>query len=331
MFAQSQITTGTIEGTVVDPTGAAVAGAKVVIKHVATGVERTLSTDDAGRFVAPLLDVGNYRITVSAPGFGTIINSGYSLAIGQTVVVNISLKVAEVTQTVTVEEQSPLVEAARTEQSTLVTAQAVQSLPLNGRRFLDLAFLTPLVTQEQERNTLSVAGQRGINSVLNVDGVDFTEPFFGGQRGGERSNASYIVSQEAIREFQVVRSGFAPEFGRSTGGLVNVITKSGTNDFHGSAFYYMRHREWSPRTVFGDKVAPIRQQFGGSLGGPIRKDKTFFYGVYDQQKERQPLTIAFNNPTPPPPALSIPPNLLAQQGVFTSTNSVWTYMAKIDH
>jgi len=330
-FAQSQITKGAIEGTVSDPSGAAVAGARVVIKHIATGVERELITDEAGRFVAPLLDVGTYQITVSAPGFGTIINSGYSLALGQTVVANISLKLAQVTQTIAVEAQSPLVETARTEQSTLVTAQAVQSLPLNGRRFLDLAFLTPLVTQELERGQLSFAGQRGINSVINVDGVDFTEPFFGGQRGGERSNSAYIVSQEAVREFQVVRSGFAPEFGRSTGGVVNVITKSGSNDFHGSAFYYMRHREWAPRTVFGDNVAPIRQQFGGSLGGPIRKDKTFFYGVYDQQKERQPLTITFNNPTPPPPSLSIPPNLLAEQGVFTSTNSVWAYMAKIDH
>ncbi len=325
VFAQSQITTGTIEGTVADPTGAAVADAKVVIKHLATGRERTVTTDQAGRFVAPLLDVGNYQITVSAPGFGTIINSGYSLALGQTVVANISLTVAKVTETITVQGESPLVETARTEQSTLVTAQAVQSLPLNGRRFLDLAFLTPLVTQELERNQLSVAGQRGINSVINVDGADFTEPFFGGQRGGERSNAAYIISQEAVREFQLVRSGFAPEFGRSTGGVLNVITKSGSNDFHGSAFYYLRHREFAPRTVFGDDVAPIRQQFGGALGGPIRKDKTFFYTVYDQQKEHQALVIRFNSTT------GLPANLLAQQGVFTSTNSVITYLAKIDH
>ena len=324
-LAQSQITTGAIEGTVTDPSGAAIAGATVVIKHVATGVERTLTTDSAGRFVAPLLPVGDYQITVSASGFGTLVSRGYSLALGRTVVANISLQLGTVAQTVTVEATSPLVETARTDQSTMVSPQAALALPLNGRRFLDLAFLTPLVTQELERGQLSVAGQRGINSVLNVDGVDFTEPFFGGQRGGERSNSAYIVSQEAVREFQVVRSGFAPEFGRSTGGVVNVITKSGSNDFHGSAFYYARHREFAPKTVFGDNVASTRQQFGGALGGRIRKDKTFFYTVYDQQKDVTPLTIRFNNTT------GLPASLLARQGVFTSTNSVFTYLVKIDH
>jgi len=324
-FAQSQITTGAMEGTVSDPTGAAIVGATVVIKHVATGVERTLTTDEAGRFVAPVLPVGDYQITVSATGFTTLISRGYSLALGQTVVVRITLQIGTVTQTVTVEATTPLVETSRTDQSTLVNPRDAQSLPLNGRRFLDLAFLTPLVTQELERGQLSVGGQRGINSVINVDGVDFTEPFFGGQRGGERSNSSYIVSQEAVQEFQVVRSGFAPEFGRSTGGVVNVITKSGSNDFHGSAFYYLRHSDFAPRTVFGDNVAPTRQQFGGSLGGRIWKDRTFFYGVYDQQKETQPLTIRFNN------TAGLPAAQLAQQGVFTSTNSVWTWMAKIDH
>ncbi len=323
--AQSQITTGAIEGTVTDPAGAAVAGAKVVIKHLATGVERTLATDQGGRYTAPLLPVGDYQITASAPGFTTLVSRGYSLGVGQALVADISLQIGPVTQTVTVEGMAPLVETARTDQSTHVNPQDALALPLNGRRFLDLAFMTPLVTKELERNTLSIAGQRGINNVFNVDGVDFTEPFFGGQRGGERSVFAYILSQEAIQEFQVVRSGFAPEFGRSTGGVVNVITKSGSNDFHGSAFYYVRHREFAPRTVFGDKVAPTRQQFGGSVGGPIRKDKTFFYGVYDQQKEIQPLTIRFNNTT------GLPAAQLAQQSVFTSTNSVWTWMAKIDH
>jgi len=105
-------------------------------------------------------------------------------------------------------------------------------------------------------------------------------PFFGGQRGGERATDAYVVSQESIQEFQVIRSGFLPEFGRSTGGIINVITKAGTNDFHSGGFYYLRHKEFAPLTVFGDAVAPTRQQFGGKLGGPLKKDKTFFFASY---------------------------------------------------
>lgn len=323
-LAQSQITTGTIQGTVADETGALVPGAKVVLKHLATGVERTLSTDGEGRYTAPLLEVGDYEITVTASGFATTIGRGYTLTLGQTLIANITVKVAKVEQTVTVNEEAPLVETARAEESTLVSARAVENLPLNGRRFLDLAFLTPGVSQEQERGQLSLAGQRGINSNINIDGADFNQPFFGGQRGGERTGSAYIVSQEAIREFQVVRSGFAPEFGRSTGGVVNVITKSGTNEYHGSGFYYLRHREFAPRTVFGDKNQPIRQQFGGTLGGPIKKDKSFFFVAYDQQAEHQALVIRFNN------IVGLPANLVAQQGVFNSTNTVNTFLVKVD-
>lgn len=324
-LAQSQITTGTIQGTVVDESGAVVPGAKVVLRHAATGVERTLNTDKEGRFTAPLLEVGDYEITASAAGFATTVNRGYTLTLGQTLVTAITLKVAKVEQTVTVNEEAPLVETARAEESTLVNTRSVENLPLNGRRFLDLAFLTPGVSQEQERGQLSLSGQRGINSNINIDGADFNQPFFGGQRGGERTNAAYVVSQEAIREFQVVRSGFAPEFGRSTGGVVNVITKSGANAFHGGAFYFVRHREFSPRTVFGDDVAPTRQQFGGFGGGPIRKDKTFFFTAYDQQVEHQALTLRFNN------TAGLPASVFAKQGVFNSTNGVNTYLAKIDH
>jgi outer membrane receptor protein involved in Fe transport len=324
-YPQSQITTGSIQGTVVDDSGALIPNAKVILRQPETRVERSVMTDSEGRFQAPLLEVGPYEITVSAPGFATLITRGYTLTLGQTLTTTLTMKVAAVGETVTITEESPLVETARTEASTLVNLKSVESLPLNGRRFLDLAFLTPGVAQEPERNQLSFAGQRSINSNINIDGADFNQPFFGGQRGGERTSAAYVVSQEAIREFQVVRGGFAPEFGRSTGGVVNVITKSGTNGFHGGAFYYLRHKEFAPLTVFGDQVAPTRQQFGGSIGGPIRKDKTFFFTVYDQQAEHQPLTVRFNNTT------GLPAELLSEQGVFKSTNTVNTYLVKIDH
>ena len=325
VLAQSQITTGTIQGTISDQTGAVIPNATVVLKHSATGVERTIMTDAAGRFTAPLLQVGEYEITVSAQGLSSATRRGYNLNLGETLVADVALQLAAVSAEISVTEQIPLIEIAKSETSTLVDERAVQSLPLNGRRFLDLAFLTPGVVQEPERNTISFAGQRGINSNINVDGADFNQPFFGSQRGGERTNDAYVVSQEAIQEFQVIRSGFAPEFGRSTGGVVNVITKSGTNQYHGSAFYYLRHREFAPRTVFGDDVAPTRQQFGATVGGPLRRDKTFFFTAYDQQAQHQPLTIRFSA------TAGLPADLIAKQGILKSTNDVNTYLVKVDH
>ena len=325
LCSQSQITTGTIEGTVLDETGAAVSGARVVLTHVGTGVTRSLSTDTAGRYLAPLLQVGNYEITVQLTGFTTVKRAGVALTLGQTQTVDITLRLAAVETTVEVTEATPLIETSRSEASTTVDLNQVSGLPTNGRRFFDLAFLTPGVYQEKERNQLSVAGSRGINSNINIDGADFNQPFFGGQRGGERSNSAYIVSQEAIREFQVVRGNFSAEFGRSTGGVVNVITRSGSNDFHGSAFYFLRHREFAPRDIEGFERAPIRQQFGGAIGGPIRKNRTFFYNVYDQQAERQALIVRFNN------TIGLPQDIVGQQGTYETTNGVNTYLVKVDH
>jgi Carboxypeptidase regulatory-like domain len=325
VWSQSQITTGTVEGTVTDETGAVVSGATVTLTHVSTGVQRTLSTDTAGRYTAPLLSVGNYEITVQLTGFTTLKRTGIVLTLGQTQTVDVTLKLASVETTLEVTESAPLIETSRSETSSLVDTNQVSNLPLNGRRFFDLAFLTPGVYQERERNNLTLSGSRGINSNINIDGADFNQPFFGGQRGGERASSAYVVSQEAIREFQVVRGNFSAEFGRSTGGVLNVITKSGTNDFHGSAFYFLRHREFAPRDLNGDERAPIRQQFGGAIGGPIVKNKTFFYNVYDQQQERQAYIIRFNS------TAGLPADLLAQQGVFETTNDVHTYLVKVDH
>jgi hypothetical protein len=325
LCSQSQITTGTIEGTVTDETGAVVSGATIKLTQLTTGTVRTLSTDASGRYTAPLLSVGDYEVTAQLTGFTTVRRTGIVLTLGQTQTVDIVLKLAAVETTVEVTEATPLIETSRSEASSLIDNNSVENLPLNGRKFFDLAFLTPGAYQERERNQLSLSGSRGINSNINIDGADFNQPFFGGQRGGERSSSAYVVSQEAIREFQVVRGNFSAEFGRSTGGVVNVITKSGTNDFHGSAFYFLRHREFAPRDVEGFERAPIRQQFGGAIGGPIRKNKTFFYNVYDQQAERQALIVRFNNTT------GLPQDIVAQQGTYETTNAVNTYLVKVDH
>ena len=324
LLAQTQSTTGTIQGIVSDQTGAGVPNATVTVKNTGTGAERQVKSDNEGRYQVPLLEPGAYTVTVAATGFATVISRGYVLALGQTLNADVPLQVATVAETVTVDAAAPVVETGSAQTGTLVGSSAVANLPLNGRRFLDLAQLTPGVMVEPERGQISFAGSRGVNSAINIDGANFNEPFFGGQAGGERSGSAYVVSQAAVSQFQVVRGTFDPEHGRATGGSVNVVTKSGTNEFHGEAFEYLRLANISPKTVFGDRTTDYRNQFGGALGGPIKKDKLFFFAVYDGQREHAPLTIRFNQTT------GLPPDLLSQQGVYQSTNDINTFLAKAD-
>ena len=324
LFGQTQSTTGTIAGTVLDPSGAAVPGANLTIKDADTGTTRQVKSDSDGRFQAPLLQPGVYEISTAASGFATLVSRGYQLSLGQVLVADQHLRVAASAETVSVEAQAPVVETTSSQPSSLVNSAQVANLPLNGRRFLDLAQLTPGVMIEPERGQISFAGSRGINSSINIDGANFNEPFFGGQAGGERSNSAYIVSQAAISQFQVVRGTFDAEYGHTTGGSVNVITKSGTNDFHGEAFDYLRLANVSPKTAFGDRVTDFRNQYGAAIGGPVIKDKLFFFGVFDGQREHQPLTIRFNT------TAGLPQSYLAQQGVFESTNNIYTFLGKAD-
>jgi len=229
---QSQITTATIEGRVFDESEPVLPRAHILVTHVDTGATRTVFTDESGLYVVPLLPVGEYELTTQLSGFTTVKRRGIQLTLGQTQEVDVTLKIASVDQSVEVSDSPRLIDVSRSETSRLVDKTQISSLPINGRRFLDLAFLTPGVYQERERNNLSLSGSRGINNNVNVDGADFNQPFFGGQRGGERSSQSYVISQEAIQEFQIVRAGFSAEFGRSTGGILNVITKSGSNTLH---------------------------------------------------------------------------------------------------
>jgi hypothetical protein len=319
-----QMTTGTIQGTISDQSGAVIPAVTVKIRHVDTGVARNLVTDDRGRFSSFLLPVGRYDIEASLAGFKTVQEEGRVLTLGQTMELRFVMAIATLQSSVTVEAEAPI-DVVRAEPSALVSQDLVANLPLNGRRFSDLALMTPTASVDPERGQISFSGQRSINSSINIDGADFNQRFFGGQTGGERSSDAYVVSQEAIQEFQILRSNFSPEFGRSTGGIVNVVTKSGTNLYHGSVFYYLRHREVAKKNVFGDVVAPIRQQFGGSVGGPLLKNRTFFFTTYDGQQQRQPLIIRFSSTT------GLPQSFLDGQGVYESTNDVDTFLAKVDH
>ena len=216
------------------------------------------------------------------------------LTVGASATLNQALQLTGVAETVTVTAASPLVETSSSIRTSTVGSEAIENLPINGRRFQDFVTLTPTVQVDTSRGQLSFAGQRGINSNVNIDGADYNQPFFGGLRGGERSNNAFTVPQGAVQEFQVVAAGYSAEFGRSTAGLVNVMTKSGTNQVAGSAFYVNRHRDLADKNAFEQIAAPTQQQFGGGIGGPIQRDRLFFFGAYEQQIFRNERAVAFN-------------------------------------
>ena len=286
--AQAGTTTGVIHGAVRDPTGQPVAGAVVEIRHRDTDFAATVETSGSGTFHRTLLPPGVYDLTVTPPGsgFGRERIEGARLRVGQTVDIEVLLRVVAA-ETVTVFGQSPdELHAEDVTRSQRMSEAVVDSLPSNGRNFLDLTLLTPgtAISQGPDGDELNISGQRGIFNNFIVDGADFNNPFFGEQRGGQR--AAFTFNQDAIAELVVVSQGATAEFGRSSGGFVNVVTKSGTNRFGGSAHYY---GQWDgiaapfPESRGGGKPEFGRQQAGATLGGPLARDRAFFFLAYDQQ------------------------------------------------
>jgi hypothetical protein len=292
-LAQSQATTAEFNGRVVDAQGGVLPGVTVTARSEATGYVRTAVTNDEGLFSLPLLPPGAYVVSMELAGFATGERRAV-LTVGASVTVNQTLQVTGVAETVQVTAGVPLVETTTSIRTSTVGSQAIDNLPINGRRFQDFVTLTPTVQIDTSRGQLSFAGQRGINSSVNIDGADYNQPFFGGLRGGERSNNAFTVPQGAVQEFQVVAAGYSAEFGRSTAGLVNVITRSGTNQTGGSAFYVNRHRKMADKNAFNQSAAPTQQQFGGGIGGPIQRDRLFFFGAYEQQIFKNERAVAFN-------------------------------------
>ncbi|HEX3249626.1 MAG TPA: TonB-dependent receptor, partial [Pyrinomonadaceae bacterium] len=284
--AQTQITTGTIEGTVVDANGAVIPGANVEIKNLDTGFTRTLTTDEGGRFVAPLLQPGNYSVTVSKQGFTTAVLEKTALTVGQALTVPVQLKISEVAERVTI-TATPTVDTVKTEVSTTLNEMAVSTTPILGRKFEDLLTLTPgvSITQGPDGDEINFSGQRGVFNNVSLDGGDYNNGFFGEQLGGQR--AAIDITLEAVKEFQVVASGASAEFGRTAGGVINVITKSGTNDIHGSVFYFQRLEALTANTSDGKPLKGFhREQYGATIGGPIKKDKAFYFFAFEGIREK---------------------------------------------
>jgi len=286
---------GDIVGTVTDETGAALPGATVTVTHVETGLTRVVTTDGEGRYTAKLLPVGRYVLVAELPAFATVTREGVVVEVGSAPVIDITMPLATVTEAITVTAASPVVETRRAVTATTVNQTAIATLPINGRDFRDFALLSPNAQVTPGlRSPLRFGGQQGDYSVINIDGADFTNPFFA-EYSGSLETKNFAISQEAVQEFQVLTNGFNAEYGRSTGGVINVVTKSGTNDWRGSGFTFLRDEALTADDPFGNAPNEFsQQQFGGSVGGPIARDKAFFFFAADLQNRSAPVTTRFN-------------------------------------
>lgn len=290
--ASAQTVTATIEGEVVDESGAVIPGATVTVVNKSTGFTRSAVTSEAGRYRLALLPVGEYTITVEHPGFKREVRT-VKLQIGQVAEIDVTMSVGELTEEVTVEAGlAALVEPTRTEVSSVIEQRQIENLPVNGRQFIDFALLAPGVTIGDTTSgstdviiepvtKLSFAGQNIHYNFIAIDGADNMSTASGIQKT--------TPSQEAVQEFRVINTSFTTEFGRAVGGIVNIITKSGTNDFHGSVYDFFRNDKLDARSPLASPgLFKLRQnQFGFTLSGPIVKDQTFFFGNYEGQRRRE--------------------------------------------
>ncbi len=308
-----QSATATIEGVVTDQNNAVVAGAKVTVRNIATGLTREITTDGSGIYRVVALPPGTYQISASGQGFPENKYGEITLSVGQKLNLDLALRV-NVTEVVNITGVAPVVETTRTNVSASVTERAVRELPVNGRNFLDFVTLTPGVVRDPRLGDLSFGGQKGTLNSIQIDGVDNNNLFFGqalGRTGSGR--APYQFSQDAVQEFQVNTNTFSAEFGRAAGGTINVVTKSGTNEFHGVGFDFYRDRALNANRLNASTTgagaaqrtlltpAPVKppyhfHQFGGNIGGPVKKDRAFFFFNYDGQRNTQPNLV---NTLPP--------------------------------
>lgn len=331
VWGQSQATTGVVEGAVVNGEGQSLAGATVLLRNVGTNLKRSYEVDKDGRFLAPLLPTGTYEVTAELDGYAPEAST-IKVSVGTSIVVNIVMwSVGEVIE---VSDKASALDR-RAEVSTSFDSGAVAGLPNNGRNFLGLMTLSPGVTvvQGPDGDEISVNGQRGIHNNVMVDGADFNNPFFGEQRGGQRP--AFTFNLDAVEQVVVTANGANAEFGRSGSGFVTVLTKSGTNDFAGSAHLFGKHDALSARGEKADgstdpKFDFNQQQLGFTLGGPIVKDKAFFFTSLDVQRGRS------TKQTDPARIEQRVVDALAalgspnENGSITRTNDARAFLAKVD-
>src|SRR5215475_8777986 len=290
-------TTASIQGTVSDQSGAAVVGAKVTVKNTALGIERTTQTSATGAYEIPALPPGAYDVQVQMAGFEAQIAKAVPLEVSHNSVQNFGLKVATTTEVVTVEASAPIVETTTVSVGQVINQRTVQEIPLNGRHFVDLGLLIPGSVTPPQNGFLTAplrgqgsfafntAGNREDTVNFMVNGINLNDMV--------QNQITFQPSINTVSEFKVDNSTFSAEYGRNSGAIVNIATRSGTNDFHGEAFEFYRKENLDARNFFNpdtQKQSPFkRNQFGGNLGGPIVKNKTFFFATYEGLRQRQQL------------------------------------------
>jgi len=297
VFAQG-VANAQLNGTVTDQTGGAVVGASISVRNTATDTSYTATSNERGSYAIANVPPGTYELKASSTGFANFTQTGIVLTVGQTATVNVSLQVAGKGETVIVTTEAPTIEPTRSEISQVVGTQQVEALPISNRVFTDFALLTPGVASsrtslgttftEFEVTQISFGGMRSFSNEITVDGADFVNSASGIQRA--------TPPQESVQEFRVVNNSFGAEYGRAVGGIVNIVTKSGTNDLHGSLYEFFQNSAADARSLLQPAPLPhqLRQnQFGGALGGPIVKNKTFFFLNYEGKRRGE-------SPTYPP-------------------------------
>jgi hypothetical protein len=294
--AQTEVGAGSINGAILDPSNAALPSVKVKAVNQNTGLERSAETTDAGFYSLVRLPAGTYTVTFEKTGFKAAKRSNVTVNVGAPTSIDVTLEVGAVTESVTVSEEAGAIETTRSQTSTVVNEKLIRDLPINGRNFLDFTTLTPGVVRDPRGGDLSFGGQRGtVNSFL-IDGADSNNLFFGQSTGRQGVRNPYAVSQDAVQEFQVSTNGYSAEVGRAAGGVVNVITKSGTNDLHGGAFFFYRDTNLNANNSINKANnrarAPYKfRQFGANVGGPVVKNKLFFFFNYDGQRNSEPVVL----------------------------------------
>lgn len=303
-FSQSQVSSADLKGTVTDASGAVLPGVSITITDTDKGTVRQVVTGERGQYLAPLLPPApNYEGKAELSGFATQIKKGITLNVGQSVIIDFKMEVSGTATEIIVTSATPIIEIERTQQSNVIDEKRIDSLPINGRNYLDFSLLTPGVTSQNPlTNTglpqlptsgLSFSGQSGRNNSVTIDGAD----------NNDASGASVrnTLSQEAIQEFQINRSNFSAEFGRASGGLINIVTKSGTNAVHGNLFLFWRDNSLDARNpfAFGPNLSNIdpqfsRMQYGATIGGPIVKDRTFYFGSFERLDRIESQFLPFN-------------------------------------
>src|ERR1700728_1081999 len=296
--AAQDAATGAIHGTVLDPAGAHIAQASIVVVNSATGTRYAAASAAEGRCVLDLLPPGDYSARAVAQGMSPQVTPPLHVDVGAADEIEFHLTVAGPQESITVSSGPQLVDTKTSAVSTLIDERAIADLPLNGRRFSDLALFSPGVTQDPRSLTsatngdLSFGGIRGFQNSTLVDGLDFNNAFFAQARG--RYRAPYQFSTEVVQEFRVSSNAYAAEQGRSGGAVVNVVTKSGSNHYHGTAFYYLRDSSFGAADPFlAFKPHNRQQQVGGTIGGPIKRNKIFFFAGFDQHFFHVPDVVEF--------------------------------------